>query len=347
MPTIRDVAKRAQVSTATVSATLNNTAYVSPDLKARVLAAVEELGYAPSAIAKSLKTGKTRLLALVVADASNPFFTALIDAVETAAHEWGYSLMLSNSDEKFERERHHLGVIRTQRCDGMILAPTGEASDYKAAGMTAFPMPTVLIDRVIESWNVDSVTLDNVSAAMQAANYVLDLGHRRIGTISGPPHVSTGADRLAGFKKALAAQQIALDPNYVRSGDFREDVAYSATREMLALPNPPTAIYVANNLMLVGVMRAIAEAGFICPADISVVSTDDFSWASAFRPRLTTVRQPVREMGLEAVRLLVDRISRPSAEPARRLVLQPTLIVRESCAPLAKREPLRESVHQL
>jgi len=188
-------------------------------------------------------------------------------------------------------------------------------------------MPTVLVDRMLQSWPVDSVALDNESAAVQATNYVLDLGHRRIGTISGPAHISTGAERLAGFMKSLAARGITPDPKHVRHGDYREDVAYSVTREVLALPEPPTALYVANNMMLIGAMRAITEAGFRCPADISVVSTDDLPWATAFRPRLTTVRQPVREMGLEAVRLLVDRITRPSDEPARRLVLPPTLIV--------------------
>jgi LacI family transcriptional regulator len=334
LSTIRDVAKRAEVSTATVSATLNSSAYVSPELKARVLAAVEALGYTPSGIAKSLKTGKTGMLALVVADLSNPFFAALIHAVETAAYERGYSLMLCNSDENFERERQHLIQIRAQRCDGLILAPTGDEEVYQASGLDSFPMPTVLVDRMLQSWPVDSVALDNESAAAQATNYVLDLGHRRIGTISGPAHVSTGAERLAGFVKSLAARGIVADAKHIRHGDYREDVAYSVTREVLGLPDPPTALYVANNMMLIGAMRAITEAGFKCPADISIVSTDDLPWATAFRPRLTTVRQPVREMGLEAIRLLVDRITRPSDEPARRLVLPPTLIVRDSCAPI-------------
>ena len=334
MATIRDVARQAQVSTATVSATLNSTAYVSPDLKARVLAAVESLGYAPSGIAKSLKTGKTRLLAVIAADVSNPFFTQLTNALEAAAYDRGYSLILCNSDENFERERHHLNLVRAQRCDGLVLSPTGDPDAYKVAGLGSFAMPTVLIDRVLDFWKADSVTIDNESAAFQATNYLLDLGHTRVGTISGPSHVTTGAGRLAGFRNALAARGVASNQNYLRSGDFREDAAYSAMREMLALKPPPTAIYVANNLMLIGVMRAVAEAGFICPKDISVVSTDDFNWSTAFRPQLTTVRQPVREMGLEAVRLLVDRITRNGAEPARRLVLQPTLIVRESCAPI-------------
>jgi len=334
MATIRDVARQANVSTATVSATLNNSAYVSPDLKRRVLAAVEALGYAPSGIAKSLKTGKTRLLGLIVADASNPFFTALIHAAEAAAYDWGFSLLIANSDENTERELHHLSLMRAQRCDGVILTPTGNAEIYRQAGVASLSTPTVLVDRALESWPVDSVTVDNVSAAMQATKYIIDLGHRRIGTISGPGHVSTGADRLAGFHKALAAHGLNVEAGHIRSGDCREDVAYSVTRELLAQKSRPTALYVANNMMLVGVMRAITEAGLICPNDISVVSTDDFTWGTAFRPRLTTVVQPVREMGLEAVRLLVDRITRGSAESAKRLTLQPTLIVRESCAPL-------------
>jgi LacI family transcriptional regulator len=244
--------------------------------------------------------------------------------------------MLCNSDENFERERQHLVRIRALRCDGLILAPTGDEDVYQAAGLASYPMPTVLVDRMLHSWPVDSVALDNVSAAEQATNYLLDLGHRGIGTISGPAHVSTGAERLAGFMKSLAAHNVSPDPKHIRNGDYREDVAYSAAREMLALADPPTGLYVANNMMLVGTMRAIAEAGFTCPADISVVSTDDIPWATAFRPRLTTVRQPVREMGLEAVRLLVDRIVRPSDEPARQLVLPPTLIVRDSCAPVRR-----------
>ena len=172
---------------------------------------------------------------------------------------------IANSDENFERELHHLNLIRAQRCDGLILTPTGDSEIYRSAGINSFSMPSVLIDRVLDAWPVDSVTLDNVSAAMQATKYIIDLGHRRIGTISGPAHVSTGADRLAGFLKALSAHGLSPDPSHMRSGDFREDVAYSATREVLAVKNRPTALYVANNQMLVGVMRAITEAGFTCP----------------------------------------------------------------------------------
>lgn len=334
MPTIRDVAREAQVSTATVSATLNSTAYVSPDLKARVLAAVERLGYAPSGVAQSLKTGRTGLLALVVADVTNAYFTSLISAVEAAAEEWGYSLILCNSDEQFEREQKFLHSIRARRCDGLILAPTGELAAYQALNLGALFQPTVLIDRVIDFWPADSITLDNLAATFHATNYLLDLGHRRIGAITGPRHVSTGADRHLGFLQAMAARGLAPDPQHVRSGDYREERAYSVTREMLRLPDRPSALYVANNLMLIGVMRAIAEAGLDCPGDISVVSIDDFPWANAYRPRLTTVGQPVAEMGTEAVRLLVERITGKVKDPPRRLVMHPTLIVRDSCAPV-------------
>jgi LacI family transcriptional regulator len=294
----------------------------------------EALGFAPSAIAQGLKKGRTHLLALIVADVANPFFTNLIHAVEAVAADRGYSIVLGNSDETFEKERNCLRRIRAQRCDGLILAPTGEPEAYAMSDLGYLTIPIVMVDRVIESLAADSVTLDNFSAAFQATKYILDLGHRRIASIAGPSHVSTGGDRLAGFKRALTSHGIAPDPSYIRSGGYREDLAFSATRELLALPEPPTAIYVANNLMLIGVMRALNDAGLACPADISIVSTDDFSWSTAFRPRLTTVSQPVTDMAVEAVRLLVDRIGRGSTEPPRRLVLQPTLIVRESCAPL-------------
>jgi len=333
MTTIKDVAREAQVSTATVSATLNSSAYVSPDLRARVLAAVDRLDYAPSAIAQSLKKGRTGLLALVVADVTNPFFMNLIHAVETAAEAWGYSLMLCNSDEKFDREQQYLRRIRARRCDGLILAPTGDAEAYRSMDPASVPGPTVLIDRVIDSWSADSVTLDNVSAAFQATNYILDLGHRRVGAITGPRHVSTGADRHAGFMQALAARGHTPDPQHIRSGDYREDRAFSVAREILRQADRPTAFFVANNLMLIGVMRAISEAGLNCPADISVVSMDDFIWINAFRPRLTTISQPMAEMGAEAVRLLVERLSGASDDPPHRVIMQPTLIVRESCAP--------------
>lgn len=333
MATIKDVAREAQVSTATVSATLNNSAYVSPDLRARVLAAVDRLDYAPSAVAQSLKKGRTGLLALVVADVTNPFFTSLINAVETAADARGYSLMLCNSDERFDLEQQYLRRIRARRCDGLILAPCGEQQAYQTYDATMLPAPTVLIDRVIETWPTDSVSLDNVSAALQATNYILDLGHRRIGAITGPRHVSTGADRHAGFMQAMAARGLTPDPQHIRSGDYREDRAFSVAREILRQRERPTAFFVANNLMLIGLMRAIAEAGLNCPADISVVSMDDFIWVNAFRPRLTTVSQPMAEMGAEAVRLLSDRLSGATEDPPHRVVMQPTLNVRESCGP--------------
>jgi LacI family transcriptional regulator len=241
--------------------------------------------------------------------------------------------MLCNSDEKFDRERQHLRRVRAQRCDGLILAPTGDSKSYAALEFASLKIPTVLIDRAINTWLVDSVSLDNVAAAFEATNYILDLGHRRIATITGPQHVSTGAERLAGFLQALAAYRVAPDPLLIRSGDYREDVAFSVTRELFRLPQRPTAIYVANNQMLIGVLRAISDAGLSCPADISVVATDDVNWTTALCPRLTTVRQPVAEMGNEAVRLLVQRLDRSSTEPPTRVVMQPTLIVRESCAP--------------
>src|SRR6266404_785001 len=285
--TIRDVAKAAGVSTATVSAVLNETAYVSPKLRARVLAAVSQLNYTPSLAAQTLKHGRSQLIALVVSDLANPFFARIVCAAEGNA------------------------------------------------------IPMVLFGRVVEDEHFDTVTIDNVSAARQVTNYLLDLGHRRIGTITGPLHLTTGRGRLDGMLQAMAARGLAPYPSNVRSGEFREEVAYSVAREIIDRPDRPTALYVANGVMALGVMRALADLGLKCPDDISIASTDTIPGIGGLRPRLTRSEHPIAEMTNEALRLLVDRITRDSHAPPRHVVFQPALVLGESCAPVGQdRRPL-------
>ena len=181
MATIRDVANRAQVSTATVSAVVNDSAYVSPELRARVLAAINELNYTPSLAARNLKRGRSQLLALVVADLANPFFARLVWAAEAAVAAWGYSLVLFNSDEKPENERRILARIKMLSCDGIILVPVDVAATQPLRDTEGEPIPTVLFGRTVEGQKSDTITIDNVSAARQVTNYLMDLGHTRIG----------------------------------------------------------------------------------------------------------------------------------------------------------------------
>ncbi|HWK15463.1 MAG TPA: LacI family DNA-binding transcriptional regulator, partial [Rhizobiaceae bacterium] len=277
MTTIKDVAKAAGVSTATVSAVINDSAYVSPPLRARVQAAIHDLKYEPSQMARNLKKGRSELIALIVADLANPFFARMVWAAEAAVAAWGYSLVVFNSDEKPENERKALARIRALSCDGALVVPVGLSSQYAQREAERRGFPTVLFGRVVDDRHSDTVTIDNVAAASQVTNYLLDLGHTRIGSITGPLHLTTGRGRLDGMLQAMAQRGVAPEPGHVRSGEFREDVAYSVAREMLDRPDRPTALYVANGVMALGVMRALADLSIHCPLDISIASTDTIS----------------------------------------------------------------------
>jgi LacI family transcriptional regulator len=178
------------------------------------------------------------------------------------------------------------------------------------------------------------VTIDNISAARQVANYLLDLGHRRIGTITGPLHLTTGQGRLDGLMQAMQARGLAPQPGHIRSGEFREDVAYSVAREILERSDRPSALYVANGVMALGAMRAMADLGLKCPEDISLASTDTIPGIGGLRPRLTRTEHPITDMTNEALRLLVDRINRGNDLPPRNVVFQPALVLGESCGPV-------------
>ena len=333
MATIKDVAKAAGVSTATVSAVVNESAYVSPDLRARVLSAVRELRYAPSLVARNLRRGRSQLIALAVADLANPFYARMLVSAEAAVSAWGYSLVVFNSDEKPETERRTLSRIRTLGCDGAVVVPVGAATHYRPREFA--DLPTVLLGRTVEGESIDTVTIDNLSAGRQAASYLLDLGHTRIGSITGPMHLSTGKGRLDGMLEAMAARGQAPQPGHVRSGEFREDTAYSVARDLLQQPDRPTALYVANGVMALGVMRAIADIGLGCPEDISIASTDTIAGAGGIKPRLTRTEHPIADMTNEALRMLVDRIEQKVADlPPRFIVFQPALVVGDSCAPV-------------
>jgi len=336
MATIKDVAKAAGVSTATVSAVINDTAYVSPALRSRVIAAVSDLNYTPSIVAQNLKRGRSQLIALVVADLANPFFARIVWAAEAAVAAWGYALVVFNSDEKPDIEKRVMSRIRMLSCDGVVLVPVGVPSHYARRDFEGSPIPMVLFGRLVDDESSDSVTIDNVAAARQVTNYLLDLGHRRIGSITGPLQLTTGRGRLDGMLQAMQARGVAPEPSHVRSGEFREDVAYSVAREMLERPDRPTALYVANGVMALGVMRALDDLGLRCPEDISIASTDTIPGIGGLKPRLTRTEHPIADMTNEALRLLVDRINRGNGLAPRHVVFQPALVLGESCGPVGR-----------
>ena len=339
--TMKDVARLAEVSLATVSAVLSGSTYVSPELTSRVQKAVAALGYAPNTVARSLKKGATKLIGLVVPDITNPFFTELVHEVQKRARTLGYAVLLCDSERDLEQERWYLRMLRAHLAVGAILCATGPDETYKDLANDVGIMPIVAVDHIIRASDYDSVVLDNVAASRIVMQHILSLGHTRVAILAGQQHLVPGRDRLAGFVDGLRAAGLDVIPELVRQGAFGEPEAFKAAQALMKLPEPPSAIFATNNQMLIGAMRALAESGIRCPDDISVVGIDDFAWAAAFSPALTTVRQPVDEMAAAALDMLVERVNGLDVAP-RHIVFAPELVVRRSCvAPAPKRASAR------
>ena len=325
MATIYDVARRAEVSAATVSRVLNGHSSVDPQLAERVRAAVTELDYRPSALARNLRRSRTSLWAVIISDVGNPFFTSLVRGVEDVAQSSAYSVVLCNSDEDPDKEANYVSVALAEQVAGVILSPSGQPA--VAARLLDAGTPLVLIDRELRDVGADSVLVDNEHGAAEAVAHLLANGYQRIGCITGPESVSTARRRLRGYQQALADGGSHYDDSLVRYGDFRETGGYRAMTELLDLPEPPDAVFVANNLMAVGALECLRVRGVTVPDQVGVVGFDDLPWPSLVRPALTTVSQPTYELGRVAAQLLSERIEDRDREPTT-VVLKTELRVR-------------------
>jgi LacI family transcriptional regulator len=326
--TIRDVAAVAGVSPATVSRVLNGKQDVAADLQHRVLAAVTELSYRRNGPARSLRTRATMVLGLIISDITNPFFTAVVRGAEDQAQLAGYSVVLANADEDVTKETRYLEVAAAEQLAGVLLSP---ASPRRTSidVLVERGIPVVTIDRRLIAAPVDSVTIDNHSAARKAGQHLIAQGCRRVGLVAGPVQTTTGASRLAGYRAALRAAGRTVDPSLVAYADFRAEGGYAATGHLLKQRQPPDGLLFSNNLMTIGGLKAIAEAGLAIPDDIAIVGFDDAIWTTALRPPLTVVAQPTYEIGQTAAQLLLRRIEGEKFPP-RRVVLRAELIVRAS-----------------
>lgn len=325
--TIRDVAALAQVSPATVSRVLNDDDRVAGELRTRVRDAVAQLGYRPNGQARSLRTKATKVLGLIISDIQNPFFTALVRGVEDAASKHDYSVVLANADENLTKERRYLEVTAAERMAGVILSPAS-TSKTDVSLLLDRGIPVVAIDRYLRRDKVDTVTVNNRSATREAVAHLVEAGCRRIGIITGRPDISSAADRLAGYRVALRDAGLEFDHNLVSSGNFRTDGGAQAARTLLSLDSRPDALFVANNLMMVGVLEALNQAGLSFPDDLLLAGFDEMGWAGVVPP-LTLVEQPTYEIGRQAAELLLRRIANPDL-PITRVVLPAVLRVRHS-----------------
>ncbi|GDY29666.1 LacI family DNA-binding transcriptional regulator [Gandjariella thermophila] len=327
MATISDVAARAGVSPATVSRVLNGKSTVDPGLAERVVAAARELDYRPNAFARNLRRQASTVLALIIADVENPFFTAIARGVEDVAQASGYSVVLCNADDDPAKERRYVDVALAERAAGVIISPAGVQTDVGA--LLEQSIPVVAVDRPLAAPAGDTVLVDTRLAARQATLHLVEAGYHRIACVTGPSGVRTADDRLAGYRDGLRAAKRRSSAALVRRADYRAAGAQRATRDLFDRPERPDALLVANNAMAIGALQALAELGLRPGTEVGVVSFDDAPWAPLVVPSLTVVSQPAYEMGMVAAQLLLARIADGSREPTT-TTLSAQLIERDS-----------------
>lgn len=299
---MRDVAQQAGVSVATVSHVLNGTRKVAVDTANRVRNAMAELDYLPDASAQSLRRRSTKAIGVLVSDIANPFFASLVRGVESRAREEAYSLLIGNTGETPADEAVYLQLLRRKRVDGLLVAPVGDGEAI--ARSLERGTCVVLIDRELAGVEAPCVVSENHTGGRLATEHLLRHGHRRIGIILGLPDASTTAQRLSGYKQALADFGAPSCSKLVACGYSRVKEGMKACRELLEQPEPPTAIFATNNLMTLGALQAIHTLGLRCPEEVSLVGFDDFEWVEAFDPPITTVAQDPYRIGYQAASAL-------------------------------------------
>ncbi|MBI0297212.1 LacI family DNA-binding transcriptional regulator [Streptomyces sp. PRKS01-29] len=407
--TIPDVAREAGVSRSTASRALADYGSVSPETRERVRAAAEKLGYRANQLARSMITGRTHTLGVVIADIQNPFFAGVTRGITDAAHAAGYQVLLANTDEDLGAERAAVKTLCDKHVDGLVVAPASTTEIGHLAALVEGVCPVVLLDRHAPSLATDAVTVDNQGASEDAVRRLIAAGHRRIALVTlvgsephrgaedeadaqngagaddgggagngtgpgdgsgtgngtgpdggsgtgngtgpgdgsgtgngtgpgtggappGPSPISTGVERVAGYRAALRAAGVEDTDAYLRVGTFHRQDPAALTEELLSLPEPPTAVFATDSMIALGVLSAVNARGLRVPEDISVVAFDDAEWTRVVRPRLSVVAQPVQELGAEAVRALLTRIE-TGARPPRHITLDTTFITRDSIAP--------------
>lgn len=329
-PNIRDVAELASVAPATVSNVLTGRRPVAEDRKQRVLAAVAQLGYRPNQLAASLRRQETRTIGIVIPDLTNPFFAALVHRIEELAAESDYQILLMSSNEDTAQEAHRVEVLLARQTDGLIIAPARDDLSAFARSAADLP-PTVLVDRGFGLNGFDTICADNFDAAKRGCQHLLSLGHRDIALVVSDTVLANIADRVAGYRAALAEAGI-TDRARVIIGGFTVDGCRGAIEQELRRADRPTAIFSAAYIATLGAIKAIRALDLEFPDDVSLLSFDDSDWMTALRPYVSAVAQPVEEMAAEAWRLLKHRLAGANGEVAR-VRLPCSLHVRESTRP--------------
>lgn len=326
--TIVDVAERAGVSLGTVSRVLNNDAHVAPETRERVAGVVRELGYVANRQARGLKGSKTNSIGIIVPDLGTGYIGEIMNGVDAELALNELDLMLFTTHRAAIKEANYVANMVQGMVDGLLLVLPRNPADYMGS-LTARNFPFVLIDHQGTGNPCPSVGASNWQGAYNATEYLIKLGHRRIGFITGSMDLGAASDRLEGYRSALKANHVEEDTRLIYEGTFFQPDGYSGAKALLDLQDPPTAIFASNDAMAFGAMDGVRALGLRVPEDVSVLGFDDIPQAEVVRPALTTVRQPLRQMGAIAVQLLIDKLKNPQKEVSR-IELPTELVIRAS-----------------
>jgi LacI family transcriptional regulator len=324
-----DVSREAGVSAATVSRVLTGSAEVDPRTRKLVLAAVKKLNYRPNLVARGLRRRSTQVIALIVTDIENPFYTAICRGVEDVARTAGYSVILCNADRDIRKEREYLRVVADQNASGVIISPAS-APKTNISDLIARGLPVIAVDMALPAAS-GSVLVDNKEAGALATRHLINRGCKRIACITGPRDNSTAQDRLDGYFRAIAAAEQIKDPHLVVYSNYMEDGGYEAANRILDQKKRPDGLFVTNNRMAVGALRALQERGVTIPDEVNVIGFDELPWALELHPHLSLVRQPAYRIGREAARLLIDCVV--GREHSPHVILEAELVERDVRTP--------------
>jgi LacI family transcriptional regulator len=335
--TIRDVARAAEVSLGTASRVINGKATVSTEVRGRVLRAIETLGYRPDAIAQSMRHGSTHVIGCVIRDINIPSLAAFFHAAHNVLDRAGFSLLLSNSEGREDRERELLARLSSQRSDGIMIGPYSPMTPAFDKFLRSIGSPIVMVDRDEPAW-ADAVMADHAGATRTATGRLIDLGHRRIALLTGAATIYPARERIRGFTEAFAMKDIELDRSLIRAYSFLSPMSFQQTSALLASKEPPTAILAGGIDMLAGVIRAIRVRGLRIPEDISLVGAGDSELAELHMPAISVQKWDQGEIGAGAANLLLNRIRNIAGDEPQHVLVRSEFIERASIAsPRSKR----------
>ncbi|MBU7591378.1 LacI family DNA-binding transcriptional regulator [Metabacillus halosaccharovorans] len=322
-----DVAKLANVSPATVSRVLSNPDLVSKETREKVMEVINKVNYKPHIVARQFRTKETKIILVVVPDITSAFFSKVLRGIEHVAVQNDYQVILGDTENDTEREQEYINLLLQKQADGMVLLTARQDKTQLEEIAEHFPM--VLACEYMDGLNVPTVSIDNISSARKATEHLIQQGHTKIAHITGPINVILSRDRLRGFQQAMMSHDLEIDSAYIQEGDFTFESGYHQMLKLLALETPPSAVFVFNDEMAMGVIKAVKDSHLSIPEDVAVVGFDNIKMSSVIEPNLTTINQPKYEIGKKAMELLLKLINGESLQK-KKFVMKDELIVRES-----------------